>query len=857
MNYDPKLIEAKWQDYWEKEKIYQWNPDNIDATFSIDNPPRYASGALHLGHATHYTHIDIIARYKRMRGYNVFFPLCFDVNGMPIEVNVEKEKNVKMKDVDRGIFNKWCSEYAQNKIEIMKNQFKILGESMDPSIYYQTDSQEYRKITQLTFLDMVEKGLVYRAIHPVNWCPRCSTAIAESEIEYVERNTNLYYIKFDLDDGNYTVIATTRPELIPACLFLAYNPNDERYKDFDKKKAIVPIFNKIVPIIQDESVDSSFGTGIEMICSIGDKNDLKLIKKYSFNIIKSIDEDGRLTDIAGKFSGMKIEEARKSIIEELRKENRVLKVEQISQNVGTCWRCGTPIEIVSKEQWFFNVTKYKDKIKEIAKQEKWIPEFMIKRLYDWIDNLEWDWVISRQRYFATPIPAWICENGHIIYPKKDDIIKLNRYIDPLTDKPPFEKCPFCGSKLIGSDEVFDTWVDSSISPLFNTYYYRNDEYFKKLYPMSLRPQAHDIIRTWAFYSIYRCGILTDKTPWKEVFIDGHILAEDGRPMHAHWGNVVDPLKIIEEYGTDAFRYFTATCMPGEDTPFRKREIIHGRKLLNKLWNVYNFMEFYNIKNHGYPPSDILDRWILSEFDLMIEEITKYMDEYRFDKAIRILENFFWHVFADQYIENIKYKIKEDKGSQTTFYNVFYGIIKSFAPFIPHITEEIYHRAFSKDEKIISIHLTRWPEKFNYNEIEDGRRISNIISKIRSWKIENNVDRINEIKIETDNPDLFIKNSDLIKNILNIENLSTIKKGEIKERIISIKPDFKKLGPILKEDLREFTEYLKNIDISNLDDIVFKNYRIGKENLIIEKSLYFEGKEVIYIKSENDGIIIIK
>ncbi|MGC8646287.1 MAG: valine--tRNA ligase [Thermoplasmata archaeon] len=856
MNYEPKVIEGKWQDYWEKENIYRWNPERLKDTFSIDNPPRYASGALHLGHATHYTHIDIIARYKRMRGFNVFFPLCFDVNGMPIEVNVEKEKNVKMKDIDRKTFNKWCSEYAESKIGIMTNQFKILGESMDPSIYYQTDSDEYRKITQMTFLEMVEKGLVYRGMHPVNWCPRCSTAIAESEIEYVERDTNIYYIKFDLENGSHTTIATTRPELLPACLFLSYNPNDERYSEFNKTRAYVPLFNRKVPIIPDETVDPSFGTGIEMVCSIGDKNDLKLIKKHSFNIIKSIDEDGRLTDLAGKFSGMKIDEARKAIVQELKNEKRILKIEQIKQNVGTCWRCSTPIEIISKEQWFFNITGYKEKIKALAENEKWIPEFMRKRLYDWIDNLEWDWVISRQRYFATPIPAWICENGHIIYPDKEDILKLKRYIDPLIDKPPYERCPVCNSELHGSDEVFDTWVDSSISPLFNTFYLRNDDHFRDLYPMSLRPQAHDIIRTWAFYSIYRCGMLTDKTPWREVFIDGHILAEDGRPMHSHWGNVVDPLKIIEEYGTDAFRYFTSTCMPGEDTPFRKREIIHGRKLLNKIWNVYNFMEVYDIRNLGNPPSDIIDRWILSEFDIMIDEMTKYMEEYRFDRAIRVLENFFWHVFADQYIENIKYRIANDKGTKTTFYNVFYSILRAFSPFIPHITEEIYHRVFSRDEKMISIHLTRWPEKFNYNEIENGRRLVNLISRIRSWKIENNVDSIKEIKIETDKPDLFAENAEKIKNVLNIKNISLIKKGDVREKIISVKPDYKKLGPILKNDLNEFSEYLKNIDLNNIKEIIFRGQKIPREYLIIENASFLEDREVIYIKGESDGIIII-
>ena len=248
MTYDPKETEKKWQDFWEREKIYRFDFSSQKEVFSIDNPPRYASGALHLGHATHYTHIDFIARYKRMRGYNVFFPLCYDVNGMPIEVNVEKLHNVRMRDLPRQEFVKLCEDFAKSKIDIMTEQFKILGESMDPSIYYQTDAPYYRKITQLTFLDMVEKGLVYRALHPVNWCPRCGTAIAESEVVYDTRKTSLYYIDFDLEDGGKVTIATTRPELIPACLFLSYNKNDERYKNLEGKNVIIPLFKRKVPI---------------------------------------------------------------------------------------------------------------------------------------------------------------------------------------------------------------------------------------------------------------------------------------------------------------------------------------------------------------------------------------------------------------------------------------------------------------------------------------------------------------------------------------------------------------------------------------------------------------------------------
>ncbi|MVT13352.1 MAG: valine--tRNA ligase [Euryarchaeota archaeon] len=855
MNYDAKSVEKKWQEFWEKEGIYRFDFNSNREIYSIDNPPRYASGALHLGHATHYTHIDFIARYKRMRGYNVFFPLCFDVNGMPIEVNVEKLNNIKMREMERHKFIQLCEEFANSKIDTMKMQFKILGESMDPTIYYQTDSPEYRRITQLTFLDAVEKGMVYRGMHPVNWCPRCSTAIAESEIVYINTQTDLYYIKFDVEN-KYVTIATTRPELIPACLFIAFNPRDERYKDLENRKARIPIFNREVPIIADESIDMEFGTGIEMVCSIGDRNDLKLIKKHGFEIIQSIDDQGRMTDIAGEFSGLYTLDARKEILKRLEEEKRLVKVEKIEHNVGTCWRCGTPLEIVNKEQWFIKTVELKDRILQIANELKWYPEFMKKRLEDWVNGLEWDWVVSRQRYFATPIPAWICPDGHVVYASKEDLLKRNSHVDPTVENPPVDKCPICGKPLKGVEEVFDTWVDSSISPLFNTYFYRDNNLFKKLYPMSLRPQAHDIIRTWAFYSIIRCDIATGNKPWNDIFIDGHILAEDGRPMHASWGNVVDPLKIIEEFGTDPFRYFAATCTLGEDTPFRKRELVHGKKLLNKLWNVANFVEM-NIKSKSeIYPEDSMDLWILSEFSETLENVTLFMDQYRYDRAIRELDEFFWHVFADHYIELIKYRVSKNLGTQYTLYNVFLGIIKMYAPFMPHITEEIYHRLFSKYEGKISIHLETWPEKYEKIFLDEGRIVKEIIASLRRYKNENNLRGINEVIIISPRFDITSA-YDSIKGSLGISKLEIIKNASLKEIIVEAKPDLSKIGPLLKNSVSNFMEIFKNIPPERLlEGFEFKGIKIPKDYFEFKKIYTFKGKKVDVINI-NDVTIIIK
>ncbi|HDO19834.1 MAG TPA: valine--tRNA ligase, partial [Thermoplasmatales archaeon] len=601
-DYDQKAIERKWQNAWRNSSIYHFDFNSNKPVYSIDVPPRYASGPLHAGHAVHYTHIDFVARYKRMRGYNVFFPLCFDVNGIPIEERVERKLGITRKDIDRHEFIKLCSEFAENNIKTMIEQFIRLGESMDPTIYYQTDKEYYRRLTQISFIELYERGLIYRGEFPVNWCPRCMTAMADAEVQYLERETKLNTIKFYFRDkqpdqilkyhsigkderGFYVEIATTRPEMLPSCQIVAIHPKDERAPWLEDQVLIVPLFEKEVKIVTDESVDPNFGTGIVMICTIGDKEDLKWVFKYKLPMEMCINEEGKMTDICGKYSGLSIKDARNKVIEDLKKEKYLIKQEPLIQNVGVCWRCKTPIEFILTKQWFLKTLPFKDLVLKASDEINWYPEFMKIRLREWVESLEWDWVISRQRYFATPIPVWECKKcGEVVLARKEDC-----YVDPTKDSPPVDKCPKCGGELKGSEEVFDTWMDSSISPLYNTFWYRDDEKFRKLYPMSLRPQAHDIIRTWAFYTILRCTLLTNEKPFENIMMGGFILSEDGTPMHASLGNVIDPLEVVEEFGTDAFRCYAASCSLGEDNPFRKKDVIRGTRLLRKLWNVERFI----------------------------------------------------------------------------------------------------------------------------------------------------------------------------------------------------------------------------------------------------------------------------
>ncbi len=574
--------EPKWQAKWKEWGIYRFDPESDKEVYSIDTPPRYASGALHLGHAYGYTVIDFAARYKRLKGYNVFFPLCFDVNGTPVEVKVEQVMGIKASEVPRQQFVKMCSEFAEKHIGEMTKQFEMLGESMDPTIYYQTDAEYYRRLTQVSFIRMFKKGFVYKGHFPINFCTRCGTALAEAEVEYEPRKTKLNYIKFRVaGSGREVQIATTRPELLCTCLLVAVHPDDPSKANLVGEELVTPVFDKKVKVVADPKVDPAFGTGTVMICSIGDKGDLEWIMKYNLPLEKGIDESGKMTELAGKYAGMTVADARKAIIEDMKAAGLLVKQEDLDQSVGVCWRCHSPIEFLKVPQWFVRSLQFKDQVLAMIDKITWNPEFMKVRIQNWVNSLAWDWVVSRQRYFATAIPLWECQDcGEVLLAEEDEC-----YVDPTSRPPRKEKCAVCGGEYIGSTDVFDTWMDSSISPLYNTFWERDDKLFKKLYPMSMRPQGLEIIRTWAYYTILREMLLIGEKPWKETMIHGFIMAPDGSPMHASAGNAIDPIPLLEKYGSDAMRYYAATCSLGIDHAFKEQELVRGGRLATKTWNV--------------------------------------------------------------------------------------------------------------------------------------------------------------------------------------------------------------------------------------------------------------------------------
>ncbi|MFO7678203.1 MAG: class I tRNA ligase family protein [Thermoplasmatota archaeon] len=661
--------------------------------------------------------------------------------------------------------------------------------------------------------------------------------------------------------------------MLPSCQIVAVHPSDERAPWLVDQYVQVPLFNKNVKIIQDEAVDPLFGSGLVMICTIGDKEDLNWVFKYKLPIEICIDEEGKMNDICGKYQGLKIEDARKQIIQDLEKNQILLNKTSLNQNVGVCWRCKTPVEFINTEQWFLKTVEFKDLVLQQSNNMHWFPEFMKIRLEAWVESLEWDWVISRQRYFATPIPLWECkECGEVVIARPEDC-----YVDPTKDKPPLSTCPKCKGSLIGCEDVFDTWMDSSISPLYNTFWQRDSELFEKLYPMSVRPQAHDIIRTWAFYTILRCTLITEEKPFENIMMGGFILSEDGTPMHASLGNVIDPLKIIDEYGSDSFRCYAASCSLGEDNPFRLKDVIRGTKLLRKLWNVQQFIGNVVQKKQEQKPQELLDidKWILSKYSKLIKKCEKQMDVFDYSQTMRDIEFFLWHEFADHYIEMIKSSIYEQKNVESITYTLSVigrGVLQLFSPFIPFITEEIYQNQYNIKNEYESIHLTQWPLPIFIDETveEKGEWVKNYISQVRSWKSEQGI-ALNAI-IPTN---ATYASEEIISKINSSKSIiqSTLKypdnhkfivgKPDVEERIVSVMPVFSTLGPAFGKQSKIIIHYLKENQgevintISKQGDISLCDIKelnsSNKEGL--RKNGYIQVKKESMVKGKNSSKII--
>ncbi len=717
--YRPKIEEARWDiseeerllELWEHEDLYRFNPSSGKPIFSIDTPPPYPSGPWHVGAAAHYAQIDMIARYFRMKGYEVLFAFGVDRNGLPIEVQVEKEYGVKAHEVGRDRFLELCASFLDRIEKELVFIAKRLGMSCDLKNYYRTDSPEYRALTQATFIELWRRGLIYEDVRPTNWCPSCRTTIADAEIEYEERETELVYIKFKVkESGEDIVIATTRPELLCSCACVIFNPSDERYLTLEGKTAIVPIYGFEVPIKTHSYAKPEFGTGLVMVCSYGDYSDIRLFRELGLKPKVAIDADGRMNAYAGPYAGLTVNEARRKIVEDLDKMGLLVKRERIKHRTPVCWRSKDPIEFIAMPEFYLKQLEFREELLRLIDQISFHPPELKQLLINWINSITSDWPISRRRFYGTEIPIWYCAKCGAPHVPSE-----GRYYRPWREPPPFSKCERCGStEFRGEERTFDTWMDSSISELYITGYGRDPELFSKAFPCSLRPQGIDIVRTWLYYTLLRAYQLLGKPAFKHVRLSGMGLDEKGEAMHKSKGNVIYPLPIIEKYGADAFRFWSAAeAKLGSNYRFSENHVKSAKLFLTKLWNISRFISSFPRPTENYVLKP-LDKLALAELNRLVKDCIEAYEEMDVFIPANAIREFAWSFFADHYVEAVKpraynvdqkFTIKEQRGAWFTLYTCMSVVLRLLAPICPFITDAIWRRLFDGG----SVHKQRFPE----------------------------------------------------------------------------------------------------------------------------------------------------
>lgn len=755
--YNAQEVEPRIRKYWDEQNIYQYDPKSNKPCFSVDTPPPYVSSShLHVGHAMSYSQAEFIVRYKRMQGYNVFYPMGFDDNGLPTERYVENKYKVNKSKINRQEFIDLCLKETKIGAQTYRKLWETLGISVDWSLGYSTIDERSRRTSQRSFIELVQKGLIERRDEPMLWCYRCSTAIAQAEVETIELPSKLYDIAFISQKGEELIISTTRPELIPACVSLYVNPDDKRYTSLIGTRVRVPLFDYEVEVRTHPDVDPTFGTGLMMVCTWGDMDDVIKWKEHNLDTRSIFDERGKLNDLATPFSGLTIEEARNEILAALDQEGRLKGSKEFAHNVGVHDRCSTPIEFNHTLQWFIRVLDFKEEFLRRGNELDWYPEYMKTRYEDWINGLKWDWCISRQRYYGVPFPVWYCTECETPWFPPVELLPLDPTVDPAPDG---ATCNKCGCRtFIGEKDVMDTWMTSSMTPLINARWaYEDQRLMDRIYPQSLRVQAFEIIRTWLFYTTVKSHFHTNTLPWKDVMISGWGLDSKGKKMSKRAGNFIEPMPVIRKYSADALRYWSANSTLGSNRRYNEQEVADGKKLMTKLWNASRFISNYLFEEDGspYPLSrgepTLVDRWIISRYMSTVNNATGYFERYEYSHALESSVRFFFTEFCDNYLEIIKerfwnpdhFQPEQIEAARFTLYSLLFGLLRLFAPFIPYITEELYRIIFRDTfEEASSIHVAEWPA-YDPSLIDTEAEVSSnllidILTGVRRWKTSQQV-----------------------------------------------------------------------------------------------------------------------
>lgn len=744
-HYDAKKWEKAMQELWEKEGTYRFLPDGREV-YSIDTPPPTVSGSLHIGHIFSYTQAEIIARFQRMQGKNVFYPFGFDDNGLPSERLTEKEHGVTAASMPRSEFTRLCRETTEQYRNEFQALWKSMGFSVDWSLRYETISPAVQKLSQRSFLRLAREGKAYQKESPVLWCTNCRTSIAQAELDTAEKDSAFHTIPFYVGTEMIPV-ATTRLELLYGCAALFVHPDDTRYNHLIGKTARVPLYEFDIPVLGDEKADPEKGTGAVMCATFGDTTDLEWFEKHHLPYKRMMEPNGRLPESVPLVGGMKAAQARVRMAELLEEHGLLLKKEQIRHTVSVHERCGKEVEILPSRQWFFDILSHKERFLAAADEINWYPASMKTRYLLWVQNLKWDWCISRQRYFGVPFPVWYCKRcGKPIFAEESQLP-----VNPVECPPP-HPCTCGCTEFVPETAVMDTWATSSLTPFINAQTAEEHGLRDAFPPMSMRTQAHEIIRTWAFYSIVRSIYETGQIPWKDIMICGFVLAKKGEKISKSKGNaVVSPNELIKQYSADSLRYWAAGAHLGTDTLFSQEELKQSARFLTKLWNAAKFtlgrLDALALYADEKPETLLpLDRWILQRCAQTASSAAQWLNRYEIGAARHEIDNLFWKDYCDTYLELVKnrsYNAKDETELRSTAWALSHGflsILKLYAPFVPHMTEVIYQTYYCNREATPSIHLSRWDEKSLPAELPEdfGTIIKQILFEVRKQKSERNL-----------------------------------------------------------------------------------------------------------------------
>ena len=769
-------LEKKWQQRWEEDGTYRFDRrKSREEIFSIDTPPPTVSGSLHVGHVFSYTHTDVIARFQRMRGREVFYPMGWDDNGLPTERRVQnyygvrcdpslpydpgfqppKEPPKQPVSISRPNFVELCLRLTSEDERAFEHLWRYLGLSVDWSMSYATIDKRSQRVSQIGFLHLLAKGLAYQLEAPTLWDVDFRTAVAQAELEDREREGAYHRLRFDRPDGGAVEIETTRPELLPACVALVAHPDDDRYKPLFGKEVLTPLFRSRVPVRAHELADPEKGTGIAMICTFGDITDVTWWRELSLPVRAVIQPNGTLRPITwgdsgwesqdpsaaqqayNEIAGQSINKSRARIVELLRESGSMLgEPRPIMHNVKFYEKGDRPLEIVSSRQWFIKTMDFRPALIDRGRRIQWHPDYMRVRFENWVNGLNGDWCISRQRFFGVPFPLWypVDKNGAVDYahPIVPDESRLP--IDPSTDVPGRYRADQRGQPngFSGDPDIMDTWATSSLTPQIVSGWTLDHDLFGRVFPMDLRPQGHDIIRTWLFSSVLRAHLEHDSLPWLHAGISGFVTDPDRKKMSKSKGNVVTPFALLEEHGSDGVRYWATRGGPGVDTIFDAAQMKIGRRLAIKVLNASKFIlspfdegsarPERGRGTTGEPLGAItapVDRAMLSNLSTLVREATQALDAYEYGRAIDLVEREFWG-FCDDYLEFVKGRRYGDQGpsaagsANSALIAALSVYLRLLAPYLPFATEEVW--SWWKEG---SIHRASWPTEAELADVMRG------------------------------------------------------------------------------------------------------------------------------------------